>query len=238
MHTILAAETIKKNFGKRPILDGVTLHVKRGDIYGLIGKNGSGKTTLLSVLSGLICDYEGKISIRKSGTRITKISAVIKDPALFLNMSAVDNMKEQAYLLGVKNEVEIQRVLTMVGLDSRNRDPVRTFSLGMTQRMKLALALLEQPDILILDEPTNGLDPDGIADMRELLLDLNQSKGTTILISSHILSELEQLATRFGILHDGKIVKEISEQELSQTGDTLEKLYLHYTRRHEDDPNY
>lgn len=225
----ITAESIKMRYGANTVLNDVAIHVEHGDIYGLIGKNGSGKTTLLRVLTGLIQNFSGTVSIAKTNERESRVAVVINDPSLFLNMSAFENMKEQAHLLGLHDDSQIKEVLKTVGLADSNHKPVKNFSLGMTQRLKLAIALLQRPDILILDEPMNGLDPDGIADLRELLQRLNESK-MTILISSHILSELEQVATRLGILHDGKIVKEVSTQDAFQNGTSLEKLYMQYTR--------
>lgn len=230
MDYILSAEHIQKKYGGNTILRDVSFHVKQGDIYGLVGKNGSGKTTLLRILTGLIQDYNGKVQIGINDNQKSKVAAVVNDPSLFLNMSAFANMKEQAYLMGIQDERSIEAALKIVGLENSNSKLVKNFSLGMTQRLKLAMSLLENPDILILDEPVNGLDPDGIADLRELLLNLNHTKGITIIISSHILSELEQIATCFGILHNGKIVKEFYAHDVPPEGKGLEELYMRYTR--------
>lgn len=230
MNYILAAENIQKRYSGNLVLRDVSVHVKQGEIYGLIGKNGSGKTTLLRVLTGLINEYSGKVFIGEVNHRISKVGAVINDPALFLNMDAVGNLKEQACLLGIHDTKKIETVLRTVGLVHSNSKLVKNYSLGMTQRLKLAMALLESPDILILDEPVNGLDPDGIADLRELLLSLNRTNGITIIISSHILSELEQIATCFGILHNGEIVKELYTQDVLKEGKNLEELYMQYTK--------
>ena len=228
-HYILTAENIKMRYGSNTILKDVSIHVKHGDIYGLVGKNGSGKTTLLRILTGLIQDFSGTVTVSKINDGEIRFAVVIKDPSLFLNMSAFENMKAQAHLLGLYDYNQIDEVLETVGLaDSRNKT-VKNYSLGMTQRLKLAMALLQRPDILILDEPMNGLDPDGIVDLRELLLRLHEN-GMTMLISSHILSELEQVATRIGVLHDGKIIKEVSTHDAYKNGSSLEKLYMQYTR--------
>lgn len=230
MDYILKANNIKKNYDGKSILCDTCIHIRQGDIYGLVGKNGSGKTTLLRILSGLIPGYSKMVYIGNTNNRKSKIATIINNPGLFLNMNAMDNMKVQACLLGLHDNVKIEQVLKRIGLQDCKDKLVRNFSLGMTQRLKLAMALLEDPDILILDEPVNGLDPDGIADLRELLLYLNQVSGVTILISSHILSELEHIATRLGILHDGQIVKEISTQDVLQSSGTLENLYMQYTK--------
>ncbi len=207
MNAILAADHIQKKYGGKPVLHDASIHVKQGEIYGLIGKNGSGKTTLLRILTGLIPTYSGTVSVGDVNRQKARISAVIHSPSLFFHLTAFENLKEDCPHKLVKH-----------------------FSLGMTQRLKLAVALLAKPDILILDEPVNGLDPEGIADLRELLLRLNKTSDMTILISSHILSELEQIATCFGILHEGKVVKELSQMELSQSEYKLEELYMLYTR--------
>lgn len=226
---ILTAENIKMRYGTSTVLNDASIHVEHGDIYGLVGKNGSGKTTLLRILTGLIQNFSGVVSIEKTNGRESRFAVVINSPSLFLNMSAFENLKGQSHLLGLNDNSQIEEVLKTVGLENANNKPVSDFSLGMTQRLKLAMALLQNPDILILDEPMNGLDPDGIADLRELLLNLRE-KGTTILISSHILSELEQIATRLGILHDGKVVKEMPTHDAFQNGVSLETLYMQYTR--------
>jgi ABC-type multidrug transport system ATPase subunit len=227
---ILTAEHIQKRYGHRTVLRDISKNVRQGDIYGLVGKNGSGKTTLFRILTGLIQSYDGKVSISQINGRPSKISAVIGAPSLFLNMSAVQNMKAQAHLLGMSDNKKIMQILRTVGLEDCGKKVVRDFSLGMTQRLKLAMALLGEPDILVLDEPSNGLDPDGIVELRELLLDLSRSNGVTLLISSHILNEMEQLATCIGILHNGEIVKEQSMHDILQNGMSLEKFYMQYTK--------
>jgi len=229
-HYILTAEHIQKKYNGNTVLRDVSIHIKKGEIYGLIGKNGSGKTTLFRILTGLIPGYNGTVSVGEVGVQKSKVSAVINSPALFLNLSAFENMKAQAFLLGMCDDSRIEQALKTVGLEDCRNKLVRDFSQGMTQRLKLGMALLENPDILILDEPVNGLDPDGIAELRELLLHLNHAGGMTILISSHILSELEQVATCFGILQDGEIVKEVFIQDILQRGTTLEKLYMQSTK--------
>jgi len=227
---MIRAEHIKKVYGSNLVLENVSIHVKRGEIYGLIGKNGSGKTTLLRIITGQIKNYTGKVVVGKLDNQKCGVSTVINHPALFLNMSAYENMKEQSYLLGLRDAKQIETVLQIVGLTACDEKKVKNYSLGMTQRVKLAMALLERPDILILDEPLNGLDPDGIADLRNLLLDLNRKHSITILISSHILSELEQIATSFGILHDGIIVRELSTHDALHDGKSMEEIYLQYTK--------
>jgi len=227
---ILSAEHIQKKYGNHTVLRDVSVRIKQGEIYGLIGKNGSGKTTLFRILTGLIQGYGGTVSIQDISNRKSVLSAVINSPSLFLNMSAFENMKAQTYLLGIRDNNKIRQILKTVGLSEQSAKHVSNFSLGMAQRLKLGMALLESPDILILDEPANGLDPDGIVELREMLISLNRSNGITILISSHILSELGQLVTCLGILNDGIIVKEVFDQETLQDRAGLENLYMAYSR--------
>ena len=226
----LSAQHIQKKYNGSPVLNDVSIKVEKGAIYGLIGKNGSGKTTLLRVLTGLIPVYEGKVALEKLDNRVPRVGAVIDSPSLFLNMTAMENLKAHSLLLGIRENTPLEEVLKTVDLSSTQSKRVKDFSLGMVQRLKLAMALLTDPDILILDEPLNGLDPDGIKELRELLLRLNRDKAMTILISSHLLSELEQVASCFGILHDGAIVKEFTAEDVCQRGH-LEDLYLEYTQR-------
>ena len=222
--SILAAERISKKYGGKHVLHEVSFDLKQGEIYGLVGQNGSGKTTLFRILTGLIHKHGGNVSVGLPGSSNCKVSAVINSPSLFLNMSAFQNMKTQAYLLGI-GDGNIEQVLKTVGLSDCGKKAVRNYSLGMMQRLKLGMALLKNPDILILDEPANGLDPGGISELRELLIGLNRSYGVTILISSHILNELEKIVTTVGILHGGKIVKEVSTHDTHQDGKTLEEIY-------------
>lgn len=229
-YNILAGEHISKKYGKNSVLKDVSIHVKQGEISGLIGKNGSGKTTLLRILSGLIPNFGGDVIVGERNGGSCKVAAVISSPALFLNMTVIENMREQAVLLGLNNTDKIVQVLETVGMENCCNQLARDLSLGMAQRLKLGMALLENPDILILDEPVNGLDPDGIADLRELLHRLNKEIGMTIIISSHILSELENTATCFGILNNGEITKELSIRDIRQSNSTLESLYMQYTK--------
>lgn len=227
---ILCGEHINKKYGKSIVLRDVSIHIEQGEIYGLVGKNGSGKTTLLRILCGLIPNHGGTITLTDANGRVCRMAAVINSPALFLNMTAAENLKEQSALLGLHNSTEINVILKTVGLEDDADKMVKGFSLGMVQRLKLGMALIEKPDLLILDEPVNGLDPDGIADLRKLLHQLNRELGITIVISSHILSELEHTATCFGILNGGKITKEISIYDIQKGNTTLEALYMKYTK--------
>ncbi|WP_034450965.1 ATP-binding cassette domain-containing protein [Butyrivibrio sp. AE2032] len=215
--TILKTSGLTKCYGKQKALDGIDLTVNRGEICGLIGKNGAGKTTLMKVITGLTCvdngtfELFGKADVKEERTRI---GCIIDSPAFFGNLSAYDNLKYYCILKGITDLTKIGKALECVGLTDTGKKKYRNFSLGMKQRLGIALAILDEPELLILDEPINGLDPIGIADMRELFRKLNKEAGITIVISSHILPELDSLATRFIFIDSGRIVKSLSKEEL------------------------
>ena len=215
--TILKTSGLTKCYGKQKALDGIDLTVNRGEICGLIGKNGAGKTTLMKVITGLTCvdngtfELFGKADVKEERTRI---GCIIDSPAFFGNLSAYDNLKYYCILKGITDLAKIGKALECVGLTDTGKKKYRNFSLGMKQRLGIALAILDEPELLILDEPINGLDPIGIADMRELFRKLNKEAGITIVISSHILPELDSLATRFIFIDSGRIVKSLSKEEL------------------------
>lgn len=194
---------LTKKYGKnKVVLDDVNLTVREGDIYGLVGRNGAGKTTLIRILSGLATQTSGEVKINGATTADAlsyerrKIGSIIDSPALSTHLTAIENMKSMGYAIGVTNEEKLKDILHKVGLDPNNPTKVKNYSLGMKQRLAIAIALIGDPSILILDEPVNGLDPTGIFEVRELLQRLNRD-GVTILISSHLLAELQnsQLAT-------------------------------------------
>lgn len=222
MQNLLTINNISKRYGKQKALDEVSFSIKKGEILGLVGQNGAGKTTLIRVLIGLIAKDQGEI-IRKPDD---KIGAIIESPVLYPNMSAQDNLTYAALQIGIKNkEKRIAQVLELVGLsDVDKKKKVKDFSLGMRQRMAIALAILDFPDFLILDEPINGLDPSGIKEMREIIHNLRDTYGMTILISSHILSELELVVDRFVIMHKGRIIKDIDKSALR--AQVEERIYL------------
>ena len=224
MENILTTDRLKKRYGKHMAVDGVDMHIDRGDIYGFVGENGSGKTTVIRLITGLIYPQGG--SFRLFGTKNTskqigaarsRIGAIVETPSIYLNMSAYDNLKQQCILLG-KPEDRILPVLTDVGLEELydNNKRAGNFSLGMRQRLGIAMALLGEPEFLILDEPMNGLDPAGIVEVRELILRLNRERGITFLISSHILPELSLVATKYGIISKGKLLQEITAEQLHE----------------------
>ncbi|MFM0818318.1 ATP-binding cassette domain-containing protein [Streptococcus suis] len=222
MASLLSTQELSKQYGKQKAVQQVSLTINKGEICGLVGENGAGKTTLLRMLSGLISQTSGTITSSKD----CRIGALIESPALQPNLSAIDNLRYMALQLNLKQADEkILETLAIVGLEDVDpKKKSKDFSLGMRQRLAIALAILDDPDFLILDEPINGLDPVGIKEMRSIILNLRNQYGMTILISSHILSELEMVVDRYIIMHKGLIVKEFSKQELEQTLE--EQLYL------------
>ncbi len=211
---------VSKNYGKLRALDGVSVTVRRGEIYGLIGDNGAGKTTLLKALVGHIWADEGEISILSSDipARLNaarrQVGAMIEKVGYFPNLSVEKNMEYCRILKGIPDKKKTAEVLELVGLSEKAKSKCSQLSMGMKQRLGLAIALIGEPQILILDEPINGLDPSGIHEFRELFKRLNVQKNITILLSSHILSELQQTATTFGFLSKGKLIEEISREKL------------------------
>lgn len=216
---ILNTKNLTKTYKKKNAVSNLNMSINKGDIYGFIGKNGAGKTTTIKMIVGLAAPTSGEITLFESkslnqGRR--KIGTVIEAPAFVPNLTARQNMLIQWKLLGNKNPAIIDEMLNLVGLDYVGKKKVKNFSLGMKQRLGIAMTLMGEPEFLVLDEPTNGLDPKGIVEVRELLQKLNEERGLTILISSHILSELAKLATRIGIIDDGFLLEEFSIDELDE----------------------
>lgn len=218
----LETEKLSKSYGRFKALDGLDVHVPQGAIYGLVGKNGAGKTTLIRIICGLQSPTSGGFSIygvpsagRVNSAR-TRIGAVVETPSIYSDMSARDNLRMQYRVLGLPSEADIERLLKLVGLSDTGRKKAGHFSLGMRQRLGIAVALAGSPDLLILDEPINGLDPQGIIEIRELILKLNRELGITVLVSSHNLDELSRIATHYGFINEGRTVREISRQELDK----------------------
>lgn len=219
MDYLLTTDVLTKKFGKHKAVNAVNIHIRQGDIYGLIGRNGAGKTTVLKMISGLAAPTEGTFSLfGKSGKSayqyMSRIGTLIEAPGIYPNMSAYENIKLKCIAMGVRKSGVIEELLNTVGLENVGKKKVKNFSLGMKQRLGIALALVGDPDIVILDEPINGLDPQGIAEMRETLSELNKEKNITFIISSHILEELSKIATNYGIIHDGVLIKEMTREEL------------------------
>ena len=223
MEYILEVNNLEKRYKKFKAISNLSMHVPRGAIYGLIGKNGAGKTTLIRVICGLQKPTSGTYSVygvsnesRKIIEARKRIGAIIETPSICLDMSAEDNLKEQYKVIGLPNLDNLHELLKLVRLTDLGKKKARNFSLGMKQRLGLAVALVGNPDILILDEPINGLDPEGIIEIRELILRLNKENGITFLISSHYLDELSKIATCYGFIDKCRIVKEISSEELEK----------------------
>ncbi|HFI0150911.1 TPA: ATP-binding cassette domain-containing protein [Streptococcus suis] len=221
-NVLLRIENMSKIYGQQAAVDQVSFAIQRGEICGLVGQNGAGKTTLIRILSGLIFPTTGQLVFPKP----VKMGAIIESPTLYPNLSAWDNLMYAALQLSLENPKErIQQVLNLVGLgDVDRKKKVKNFSLGMRQRMSIALAIIDFPEFLILDEPINGLDPSGIKEVRDIILHLRDEYGMTVLISSHILSELELLADRFVIMHKGKVIRDLTRADLAAV--VARKLYL------------
>ena len=221
MEYVLTTQNLSKSYSKFQALDHFTMHVPKGAIYGFVGRNGAGKTTLIRLVCGLQSPTAGSYSIYGIDYKDKRISksrrrmgAVVETPAIYMDMTAAENLKQQYLLLGMPSYEGIDDLLALVGLENTGKKKARNFSLGMKQRLGIAIALAGDPDCLVLDEPVNGLDPQGIIEIRELILKLNRERGITVLISSHILDELSRLATHYGFIDKGRMVKEMSAAEL------------------------
>ena len=223
MKYILTADNLNKNYRHSHALHNFSMHIPKGAIYGFVGENGAGKTTLIRTICGLQAPTSGTYSLY--GVKNTdkcireaqqRIGAVVESPAVYLDMNAENNLKHQYHVLGLPTYDGLKELLHLVGLEKTGRKKVRNYSLGMKQRLGIAVALAGNPDFLILDEPTNGLDPQGIIELRELILKLNRQRQITVLISSHNLDELSRTATHYGFIVDGSMVKEITAEELAK----------------------
>ena len=217
MDYILTTDSLVKRYGKHEALKGVSIRVPKGSIFGLIGKNGAGKTTLMRIISGLQEQNKGTVDIK-----CPVIGALIDTPAYYRTLNAYENLKIQFMNLGLTSYDDISKIIEMVGLDIAGKKPVMSYSFGMRQRLGLAIALCGFPDLVILDEPVNGLDPQGIVSIRELILKINKERGTTFIISSHLLDELARIATDYAFIDNGMIIKQISSEEMhSNSGKTV-----------------
>ena len=221
MEYVLQTNGLKKSYGKFKALDGLDMHVPKGAIYGFVGRNGAGKTTLIRLICGLQQPVSGGFTlygVKNDSKDIVgsrrRMGAIVETPAVYMDMTAEENLRQQYIILGLPSFDGIPELLKLVGLENTGKKKVKGFSLGMKQRLGIAIALAGDPDFLVLDEPINGLDPQGIIEIREMLLKLNRERQITILISSHILDELSRLATHYGIIDNGRMVKELSAEEL------------------------
>lgn len=230
MNEVLTVKALSKRYLTFQALSDVTMHIPKGAIYGFVGKNGAGKTTLIRIICGLQKPTSGEYSLygisykeKHIVSARRRMGAVVETPAIYLHMTAEENLKEQYRVLRMPSFEGIPELLKLVGLEDSGKKKVRNFSLGMKQRLGIAIALAGNPDFIVLDEPINGLDPQGIVEIRELLLKLNKEHQITILISSHILDELSKLATHYGFIDKGRMVKELSAEEL----DAMCQKYMH-----------
>ncbi|MGN1164625.1 MAG: ATP-binding cassette domain-containing protein [Candidatus Ornithospirochaeta sp.] len=223
MDFVLETKGLSKDYRHFKALSGVDMLVPKGSIYGLVGKNGAGKTTLIRIISGLQKKSGGECILfgkeygkgREDKAR-RRLGALVESPSIYLDLSAEDNLKMQYTVLGIPSFETIPSILDTVGLSDTGKKKAGSFSLGMKERLGIAMALSGSPDFLILDEPTNGLDPEAMVEMRELILRLNREKGMTIMVSSHILDELSKIATHYGFLDKGRMAREISREELER----------------------
>jgi ABC-2 type transport system ATP-binding protein len=220
--SVFEASNLTKQYRHALALDHINLSLQRGEIYGFIGENGAGKTTAIRLITGLSFPTEGSMALfGKSGEKElqkqrARIGCMVETPALYKNMTAEQNLEAQRIQRGIPDRECIGKTLKLVGLSDTGKKTVRHFSLGMRQRLGIAMALLNDPEFLILDEPINGLDPSGIVEIRELMKRLNRERGVTLLVSSHILSELYQTATRYILLHKGQVLEELTQRELDE----------------------
>ncbi len=218
---VLRLQNLTKQYGKRLAVDNLSLNIHRGDIFGFLGPNGAGKTTTIRMVFGLITPTAGSVEVlgrdiaHHRAEVLPRVGALIETPALYLYMSGLNNLKAVAATLGGVPAKRYDAILELVGLKGREKDRVRTYSLGMKQRLGLAIALLQDPELLILDEPANGLDPAGIVEMRDLMHRL-ASEGKTVLISSHLLTEVQQICSRVAIINFGKLITETTIEDLTQ----------------------
>ena len=228
----ITSNNLTKIYNNVSVVNGVSITVNKGDIYGLIGKNGAGKTTFLRMLTGVSKPTSGSFTFYDDGMDLNhnealrRVGSLIDFPSYNPSLSAFKNMKYVSLALGINNDERLKKLLVCVGLDPNSKKVAKDFSLGMKQRLAIAMALIGNPKILILDEPVNGMDPTGIFEIRELLLDLNKRCGVTILISSHLLAELSKIATCYGILSNGKLIKEIRGEELKEMSRPFIKIVV------------
>lgn len=218
---LLETRNLTKRYGKHTAVNSINMHIKRGAIYGFIGRNGAGKSTCLKMFSGLSAPTSGEIEMfGYTGNDLkeirSRIGCLVEAPGLYGNMTAYENLQIKCIVFGIKKTGYIEEILKVIGLEDAGKKKVKHFSMGMKQRLGIGLALIGEPDLLILDEPINGLDPQGIAEMRDILLRLQKERNMTICISSHILEELSKIATDYGIIHNGNLLQEITREELMQ----------------------
>lgn len=229
MEYVLQTDALTKVYGGVKVVNEVGMHVEKGSIYGFIGKNGAGKTTFMRMAAGLAAPTSGSVTLFGSGEperQRMRIGTLIENPGVFGGMTARENLEIVRRSLGIPEKKRIDGLLELTGLSGAGRKKVKNFSMGMKQRLGIAIAMLRSPDFLILDEPINGLDPTGIREIRDLLVTLNREKGITILISSHILGELSKVATHYGVIRDGVLIEEFGAAELAMRCRRCHKLVV------------
>lgn len=222
MEFVLKTYNLTKDFKRFQAVKNLNMNIKRGEIYGFLGENGAGKTTTIRMIMGLIKETSGEIELFSKGASrqnrklLQRIGSIIEYPGFYPNLTAKENLEIHMRMMGIQNKDCIQECLNKTGLQEVNKKKVKDFSLGMKQRLGIARAILHHPEFLILDEPINGLDPMGIKEVRELIINLCRNEGITFLISTHILSEIQQMATKIGIIHKGELLEEIEYDELQK----------------------
>lgn len=226
MSKIIVTEGLTKRYGKKTVLNDVSISLSEGEIYGIVGNNGAGKSTLLKIICGLVKQSSGSVTFSKKGIRI---GSLIERPGLYGDMTAFQNIKAKALCMGVKyKRKQIEDLISLVGLEDVQKKNVVAYSMGMRQRLGLALALVGEPDVLVLDEPINGLDPQGIAEIRQVIMEVHKERNIAILVSSHILDELVKIATSFCVIDRGRVIKQSTKEEfMSECGDReIDEYYI------------
>lgn len=231
MDYVMETQNLTKRYHTATVVDHVNLHVPKGKIYGLLGRNGAGKTTIMKMMLQLVRPTEGIIRLFGMGYQehisdtYRKIGSIIETPGFYTNLTGQENLEILAKLRGQIPKEAVKSALEIVGLDKEKKKPFSDYSLGMKQRLGIAAAIMHEPELLILDEPINGLDPIGISEIRQFLCELSHTKGTTIFISSHVLSEIEQIADMIGVMNEGKLVEEVNMEELHKR----KRKYIRFT---------
>ncbi len=237
MEYVLKTTNLSKQYKNKKAVSGVNINVKKGDIYGFLGQNGAGKTTTIRMIMGLVKPTEGEVSmfgqkiIPGQYSHYGRIGSIIEASAFYPNLTAAENLEISRRLMGITNKSYLEEALESTGMTEVRNKKVKGFSLGMKQRLGIARALLHKPELLILDEPTNGLDPVGIKEIRKLILDLSMKRKITVFISSHILSEIQQIATKIGIIHEGTLLEEIEFDELKKKSRSYVELKINNDKK-------
>lgn len=236
IENIIECRQLTKTYHKQQALNHLDLKIKKGEIFGLIGQNGAGKSTMMKLIAGLIHPTEGEFKLfgkypKEDPFLYRRIGTLIEQPGIYDNMTAMQNMHIKALAMGYNNRNDLLGILNICGLDPMNKKKAGAFSLGMKQRLGLALAMIGNPELLILDEPVNGLDPQGITDIRNTLVRINHERGVTIILSSHMLEELSKIATSYGIIKDGVLLQHVTREELDNSCKDYCQLHIDDTKK-------